>query len=228
MTIQDPVARWNAVIDENKNLFKDAPIPTPTPTLTPIQNFTPNLPQSQNLSTIEGTESIMKGGSINIFKDENMNAAFNNLKGESQAQILQMEPEQRNIVMQQIMLKSARYSGGLKEPNRQIEGTSESPLTPYFDNLPLKHKLGALQGGYKAVSSEFSRLAEKVDDVKITINKQTSVQEELENKFPVLFVKKDDDKNETTSTSTNTTSEPNDSPSEKNDTSSSGIKKITI
>ena len=110
--------------------------------------------------------------------------------------------------MQQIMLKSARQSG-LEGTNTQIGGSnsSSSPLIPYFTNLPLKNQLGALQGGYKAVSSEFSQLANKVNDTKITIVEPTSVQKELENKLPLLSVKKEDDK---TSTSTDIISDTND------------------
>jgi hypothetical protein len=116
-----------------------------------------------------------------------MNAAFNNLKGESQAQILQMEPGQRNIVMQQIMIKSARNSSGLQGPVEQIQNAS-SPLIRYFTNLPIRNQLGALQDGYKEVSSEFKQLAGKANDQKVTINTPKSIQQQLAGRLPLLAV----------------------------------------
>ena len=141
----------------------------------------PGAPESPNLLT---------GGSINIFSDRNMNAAFNNLKGESQSQILQMEQGQRNIIMQQIMIKSAKNSARLQGPIEQIQNAS-SPLIRYFTNLPIRNQLGALQDGYKEVSSEFKQLAGKANDQKVTINTPKSIQQQLAGRLPLLAVNDD-------------------------------------
>ena len=157
-----------------------------------------------------------------------MNAAFNNLKGESQAQILQMDPEQRNVVMEQIILKSGRYSGvkgGVGGNFSQIQpDDSESSLIPYFKKLPFKNQLGALQGGYKAVSTEFSRLAENVKDTTTTIRTPESVQQTLEKQLPLLFIEKSDNKKDNTTSSNSTDVDTSDTTSDND----GNVKKITI
>jgi DNA-directed RNA polymerase II subunit RPB2 len=224
----------NNTKNENQNAFtpQTSVIPPLQETnLGSIQNFNPNQEPNFSIESQESDlqQSTMKGGSINIFNDENMNAAFNNLRGESQAQILQMEPEQRNIVMQQIILKSARHSD-LQGPTRENQElpSQSSPLIPYFNKLPFKNQLGALQGGYKAVSNEFSKLAEKVNDTKVTISTPKSVQEQLENQLPLLSVKREDDtKEKNTLSSDIITTDTNDTTT-NNESNSGTTKKIII
>ena len=203
-----------------------------SPENAPSNGPTNQLPmqQSPGLPPIESAEmySASKGGSINIFSDPNMNAVFNNLKGESQSQILQMEPEQRNIVMQQIILKSARQSSLDGSQNIETKDSPVSPLTPYFNKLPLKNQLGALQGGYKAISNEFSKLEGKVKDPLVTVYTSETIEDKLARELPLLSVEKQNNSNKNTATSGDiiTTDTAN---NESNSESNSGtIKKIII
>ena len=138
------------------------------------------------------------GGSINLFPNNpNKNAAFNMLGGEGQSQILQMEPEQRDIVMDQIILKSSKQLGGkpINSHSQETATSSSSPLTQYFTNLPIKTQLGALQGGYKSMSTEFNKLAGAVDMPFIKINKPDSMHNELSKQLPLLSVNEEKNTN---------------------------------
>ena len=224
----EPNERWEVVLREKKIIETSPDYPT-----NGTSNQIPNL--SQN-SVLEGSEisPAIKGGSINIFSDPNMNAAFINLKGESQAQILQMEPEQRDIVMQQIILKSARQSSLGTSQNIETKDSqvSVSPLTPYFTKLPLKNQLGALQDGYKAVSNEFSKLEGKVAEPLVTVYTPETIEDKLARELPLLSVEKQNNLKKNTSTSSDiitTDMANNNSNNESNNESNNvAIKKIII
>ena len=178
-----------------------------------------------------------KGGSINIFpEDLNMNAAFNMLSGSSQAKILQMEDGQRRIVMGQIMRQSARQSGGNAIIGNTIQQnqSSNTPLVPYFEALPVQKQLTALQGGYNSMSKEFNTLAKSVHSEKMTISKPQTVQEQLAGKLPLLAVDQKGGNTESspseTSSGTSSGTSSDNTTSESSSSSSSGgsIKKISF
>ena len=172
---------------------------------------------------------------INIFQDPNMNAAFNMLNGERQSKILQMEPPLRRIVMKQIMLKSAKQSGGLAMNTGYETNTADSsPLVPYFTRLPMEKQAQALHGGYSSMSKEFNNLAKKVEDRNplITLKKPVSMQDQLAGKFPMIAVKSEKAKSTTTtsddSSSSSSSSSSSDDNSKSSSSSDSNVKKITF
>jgi hypothetical protein len=172
---------------------------------------------------------------INIFQDPNMNAAFNMLNGERQSKILQMEPPLRRIVMKQIMLKSAKQSGGLAMNTGYETNTADSsPLVPYFTRLPMEKQAQALHGGYSSMSKEFNNLAKKVEDRNplITLKKPVSMQDQLAGKFPMIAVKSEKTKSTTTtsddSSSSSSSSSSSDDNSKSSSSSDSNVKKITF
>ena len=168
---------------------------------------------------------------INIFKDPNMNAAFNMLNGERQARILQMEPELRQIVMRQIMYKSGKQSNNLQpnnlEPNNLEPQSGGGALEHYFKVLPDKTKLSVLQGGYKSMSNEFSQLAGKVSNPLTRIVKPVSMQEQLTESLPLLSVK-DKDLSDISSSDISSSSKSVSFSSDTTSNSSGSTKKITI
>jgi len=174
------------------------------------------------------------GGSINIFPNNpNMNAAFNMLSGESQAKILQMSEGEREIVMREIIRKTARQTENIQtENNIDSSNTQQSggTLNPYFEALPVKTQLEVLQGGYKSVSSEFSQLAGKVNTPLVTIVRPPSIQQRMSEQFPLLAVDKNTDTtsdNTTTNDTTSNDTSSNDSNSNTT-TSDSTTRKITF
>jgi hypothetical protein len=134
---------------------------------------------------------VQPPASINIFQDANMNAAFNMLNGERQARILQMEPELRKIVMRQIMYKSGKQSNNL-QPNNLQPQSGGGELEHFFNDLPVGPQLAALQVGYKTMSNEFSKMANKVQTPLTTIVKPVSMQEQLTDSLPLLSVETKD------------------------------------
>jgi hypothetical protein len=183
--------------------------------------------QSPSSDNIVGGGGELRGGSINVFpNDPNMNAAFNMLEGESQAQILQMPQDQRGVVMGQIMLKSARQTQTQTQPQYQTgvnaygNNSDSSPLIPYFTKLPLEKQAQALHGGYSSMSKEFNNLAKKVElqDPLITLKTPVSMQDQLADKFPMISVKTN---KPTTTTTTTTTVNSDDTTSSSSSSSSS-------
>ena len=83
----------------------------------------------------------------------------------------------------------------LEVPNSETQSSSVSPLIPYFTNLPLKNQMKALQGGYKAVSSEFSEMAGKVKEPLVTMHVPESIQDKLSRELPLLSVEKQNNAN---------------------------------
>lgn len=176
------------------------------------------------------------GGSINLFSDQNMNESFNRLNGESQSKILQMEPNEREIVMREIIKKSGRQENKMEEQifSTNNNNKNNNVLEPYFNALPIEKQLEVLKGGYQSMSKEFSKLEGKMEDPLITIKKPISIQEELTNKLPLLSVGEKIDSstinsglntntNDTNDTSVNDTSINDTS---VNDTSNNNTKKI--
>jgi DNA-directed RNA polymerase II subunit RPB2 len=106
------------------------------------------------------------GGSM-IFQDVNMNAFFNKLPNDKQAVIIQLPPEQREIVMTQIIRESGRqneqHSQQLPLQNQSQLQSQNGGLTNYFNALPPKQQLDALQGAYMDTAKKFEELSGKVD-----------------------------------------------------------------
>jgi hypothetical protein len=217
----------------------------------PEPQYAPYSPayQSPSSENTVGGGLRLRGGSMNVFpNDPNMNAAFNMLEGESQAQILQMPQDQRGVVMGQIMLKSARQSQSQSQsptqPQRQYQmqtgvnayenNSDMSPLIPYFTKLPLEKQAQALHGGYSSMSKEFNNLAKKVElqDPLITLKTPVSMQDQLADKFPMISVKTNKPTTTTTTTTTvksdDTTSSTSSSSDDNSNSSSSdsSIRKI--
>jgi DNA-directed RNA polymerase II subunit RPB2 len=193
-------------------------------------NYSPsNNPYIYNPDSPGYAPSSPYGGSINVFpSDPNMNAAFNMLGGESQAKILQMPQDQRGVVMKQIMLKSAKQSGGIAMNTGYETHTDSSPLVPYFTRLPMEKQAQALHGGYSSMSKEFNNLAKKVEDRNplITLKKPVSMQDQLAGKFPMISVKSEKSSSSSSSKSDDTSSSDNNSKSSSS--SDSNVKKITF
>jgi len=175
------------------------------------------------------------GGSINLFSDPNMNASFNMLNGESQSKILQMEPNEREIVMREIIKKSGRQENTMEEQTFSTNNSNQNDnvLEPYFNALPVGKQLEVLKGGYQSMSKEFSKLEGKIEDPLKTIKKPISIQEELTKKLPLLSV---EDKLDTSTSSYSTDTITNDTitndtstnDTSTNDTSSSSNTKKII
>jgi hypothetical protein len=209
----------------------DYPAYTPydpnSPNYSPSNNpyiYNPDNPDSPGYAP-----SSPYGGSINVFpSDPNMNAAFNMLGGESQAKILQMPQDQRGVVMKQIMLKSAKQSGGIAMNTGYETHTDSSPLVPYFTRLPMEKQAQALHGGYSSMSKEFNNLAKKVEDRNplITIKKPVSMQDQLAGKFPMISVKSEKSTSSSSSKSDDISS--SDDNSKTSSSSDSNVKKITF
>jgi hypothetical protein len=195
--------------------------------------YTPYDPNSPNYSPSYNpyVHNPPNGGSINVFPgDPNMNAVFNMLNGEKQARILQMEPELRQIVMKQIMYKNGKQTNNVQAQQPQSGG---GELQHYFNTLPANKKLEALKGAYNSMSTDFSKLANKVSNPLTTIIKPVSMQEQLTDSLPLLSVEtkdkiKDDLDKDTTDTSSKSVSFS--SSTDTSDSSSNGgsTKKITI
>jgi len=187
-----------------------------------LKNIKANKSKNMNENVVV-SETKVGGGIINIFPNNpDLNDAFNKLGNDGQSQILQMNEDQRLLVMKKIMDKSKAQTAGEYNPNQT--------LNHYFETLPMKTKLDILKGGYKSVSTEFSQLAGKVDKPLITINTPESIQEQLTKEFPLLAVEKSDDSDKMSSLSdhkqTNTTSSDNTSSSDTS--SSSNVKTISF
>ena len=166
------------------------------------------------------------GGGANVFPDDSdMNTAFNLLDGSAQAKILQLPPEQRIIVMKQIMLKSGRQTA-IQTGGEQVN--SPSPLTKYFSNLPLGTQINALQDGYKSVSTQFKQLAGSVESPTVTIVKPKSIDEEFSEQFPLLSVKSNTDTNNNNNNNNNADNGSINNNNNNNSDSSNDTKKTVV
>jgi hypothetical protein len=153
------------------------------------------------------------------------------LGGESQAKILQMPQDQRGVVMKQIMLKSAKQSGGIAMYNSFETHTDSSPLVPYFTRLPMEKQAQALHGGYSSMSKEFNNLAKKVEDQNplITLKKPVSMQDQLADKFPMIAVTSEKSKSNSNSNSkSDDTSSSEDNSKSSSSSSDKSVKKISF
>jgi hypothetical protein len=210
-------------------------IPESPPTAPGSPAFNPRTPSFSPPSGLEtetpppepGTPyNPFSGGSINLFSDPNMNASFNMLNGESQSKILQMEPNEREIVMREIIKKSGRQENTMEEQTFSTNNSNQNDnvLEPYFNALPVGKQLEVLKGGYQSMSKEFSKLEGKMEDPLITIKKPISIQEEVTKKLPLLSV---EDKLDTSTSSDSTDSSTNDtSTNDTTNSSTSNTKKI--
>ena len=159
------------------------------------------------------------------------------LGGSSQAQILQMDPEKRHIVMREIMRKSAASSQSAgSNINEQTQSGGEGArsgsgaLQEYFGALPVQKQLSALQDGYKSMSTEFNKLSKSVPDPLITIKRPISMQAQLAGQLPLIAVEQkggdsNENKSSDTTASSDTSSDNNSSTSTSTSTSSSGSTK---
>jgi hypothetical protein len=221
---------------EPQNLESEEKVLGPrTPSFSPPSDLIPTAPGSPaynpesppynpNLNTDSppfNPFSSQSGGTINLFSDPNMNASFNMLNGSSQAEILQMEPEQREIVMREIIRKSGRQeTQNYNEVKNQSESVSKG-LEPYFNALPVDKQISALKGGYQSMSSEFSKLEGKMEEPLITIKKPISTHEELTNKFPILSIEQNNGDLNTDTTSKESSFSDNSSSSQEESSSNS-------
>jgi DNA-directed RNA polymerase II subunit RPB2 len=171
------------------------------------------------------------GGSINMFPDDpDMNALFNMLSSDKQSTIIMMPEEQRRLVMGQIMLKSGRLQRDDTNSNfnntvntNNNTNTNKTVLEPYFNALPLDKQLTALQGGYKDMSADFSKLADKVSEPIITVTQPTSLQEQISSEYPLLSVDHMGGRTNTESTPSETSSSSTDESSTNTDSRSTTL-----
>jgi len=217
-------------------------MPTPTPSPTYDGTVSPAyMPPSDEINMDNGTspayvpelneENVVSLENVDLSEQNqnqkqvqlggNLNATFNMLSSEKQAAIMSMTPQQRQLVMEKIMLGGG---GGVSN------STPKNVLEPYFNALPINQQLKALRGGYVSMSKEFEQLGGKIADPTITIKTSIPVQEQLTEHYPLLkAIDKDSNKkNINSSTNDNETTEmKSDSESESNN-SGSNIKKINI
>jgi DNA-directed RNA polymerase II subunit RPB2 len=168
---------------------------------------------------------VQSGGQINMFQDANMNAAFNMLNGDMQSTIMQMPDNQRQTVMQQIMLKSARQ--GVTNDNVPSVQNKTSALEPYFNALPVDKQLAALKGGYNSMTNDFSKLAQSASSPLTRIIKPETMQETITSKLPLLGVEQKGGEN-TSTDSTTGDSDPNSGSSSNSSSSSSSDSHSTL
>ena len=123
---------------------------------------------------MESSSPVQQSAGSKLFDDAKMNDIFNRLSNDKQGAILQMPRHQQNAVMERIMVQAAGR-------------TTNKGLEPYFNALPIEKQLTALQNGYKSMSSEFSKLSEKIPSSPLTTIKTPElVQDELTKRLPLL------------------------------------------
>ena len=168
-----------------------------------------------------------------IFEDHNMNAYFNKLPNDKQAVILQLPMEQREIVMTQIIKETGRQmdaeqydgagqgGGGTRVPDGQ------GPLSNYFNALPPKEQLDALQGAYMQTAKKFEELSGKIDAPVITTIEPEMISDKMYGGDLSMFKPEGAEKPQTQSTHTDTQTAESSS-SSSSSSSSDQIKKIVI
>jgi hypothetical protein len=123
---------------------------------------------------MESSSPVQQSAGSKLFDDPKMNDIFNRLSNDKQGAILQMPRHQQDAVMERIMVQAAGR-------------TTNKGLEPYFNALPIEKQLTALQNGYKSMSSEFSKLSEKIPSSPLTTIKTPElVQDELTKRLPLL------------------------------------------
>jgi hypothetical protein len=190
-------------------------------------------------SPYEETENIAEngiasvGGNIaHVFMNPQMNQAFNMLSGDKQSALLQMDQAKREIVMREIMRQTqVQSSQMIQQPQSHVGGGG---LTDYFTRLPIPHQIGALKTEYSNISKGLNKLGGSIHDkLTTTIIKPQTINQQIEEKFPLLVPDFKTDKGE----SNNDTMDSNNSSSNtySNDTSSSSssnsdstVKRISI
>jgi hypothetical protein len=174
------------------------------------------------------TNSMQEGGSgfANVFADPNLNAVFNRLPGSKQSTILMMPENQRELVIREIMRTMTNTdinnlsSAG---PVGQVTNGFKTGLDAYFNALPAKDQLEALQKTYTQKAGQFKRWEDVVDQPAVTIIKPMSPDERLYTNLPMLKPENPDDKKDGNNDDNNSSSS---SSSTESSSSSSGTKKI--
>ena len=174
------------------------------------------------------TNSMQEGGSgfANVFADPNLNAVFNRLPGSKQSTILMMPENQRELVIREIMRTMTNTdinnlsSAG---PVGQVTNGFKTGLDAYFNALPAKDQLEALQKTYTQKAGQFKRWEDVVDQPAVTIIKPMSPDERLYTNLPMLKPENPDDKKDGDNDDNNSSSF---SSSTESSSSSSGTKKI--
>jgi len=115
------------------------------------------------------TSALMGEGELELFDDPQMNNVFNRLSADKKAAIIKMDEDKRKSVMTQIMAAAKA---------QQIQ-QSGGGLSTYFNGLPVKNQITALQNTYKNMANEFKQLSGVVNAPQITIVKPQSAAEAL-------------------------------------------------
>jgi DNA-directed RNA polymerase II subunit RPB2 len=147
---------------------------------------------------IQNTEQ--KGGS-NVFSNPYMNEVFNKLDGSQQGQILQLDPQQREIVMNEIIRRSQKPT--MEQQQQEKEEQTQNPLKEAFEALPMDKQFVALQGGYTSMAKEFNQLAKVTPDPLVTIKREPPISQKIADEFPIFAVDKRTTTDKLTTTSDN-------------------------
>jgi len=145
-------------------------------------------------SKTEELKTSLTGGGANVFpNDKNMNASFNRLSSSSQAQILQLPVEQRNIVMREIMKKSDAAAAATDNANiltvdNNNNNNNNDPLSGAFKALPVDKQFVALQGGYNSMAKEFNNLSKGESSPFTQIIRPISMTEQIAKEYPLVSV----------------------------------------
>ena len=161
-------------------------------------------------------------GGARIFDNDTMNFYFNNLTNEKQSYILQLEPQERVYIMEQIIDEASRQQTEQPDtnvttnslnneipimPQNTTGGNVNAPLnnslTQYFDLLPSKDKLNVLSKSYDDKAKEFKKLAEHVDEPKITITTSDMIDKTIYENDKLSFLKPDNNTSSGDSSETN-------------------------
>jgi DNA-directed RNA polymerase II subunit RPB2 len=165
------------------------PLPSSTPDSIPYAPDTPDsvpyAPETANTLSVE-----QKGGSNVFLNNPYMNEVFNKLDGSQQGQILQLEPQEREIVMNEIIRRSQKPN----EKQEQEKEQTQNPLKEAFEALPMDKQFVALQGGYNSMAKEFNQLAKVTPDPLITIKREPPISQKIADEFPIFAVDKKEDK----------------------------------
>jgi hypothetical protein len=171
----------------------DSAIPETPDSVPYAPDTTPDaIPQIQN------TEQ--KGGS-NVFSNPYMNEVFNKLDGSQQGQILQLDPQQREIVMNEIIRRSQKPT--MEQQQQEKEEQTQNPLKEAFEALPMDKQFVALQGGYTSMAKEFNQLAKVTPDPLVTIKREPPISQKIADEFPIFAVDKRTTTDKLTTTSDN-------------------------
>jgi DNA-directed RNA polymerase II subunit RPB2 len=211
LNVQGEDAKWYVVNETYKQYLKQQ------------YGYSPHTPEGTppplGPRTPEGTPPS-RGGAI-VFNDPLLDQKFNNLSGDQQSKILQLEGGKRISVMREIMRRSQ-----MAGQNSTIN--VDPSLNKAFAALPVHNQMVALQGGYNSMAKEFGGLAKHVPEITTTISKPVPMSVQLADKYPLLAVEQKGG-NKNTSESTTSNDETSSSSSSSDSNSGGGtIKKISF